>query len=60
MAEPEVIVAVEREELYNTASSGGGIYAGLPGSVTLAGSSSVTGNTPDNCAPPGTITGCTG
>lgn len=46
---------------HNTATTdGGGIYAGSPSSVTLARSSSITGNSPDNCAPPGTITGCTG
>ena len=45
----------------NTAATdGGGIYAYSRGSVTLTGSSSITGNLPDNCAPPGTITGCTG
>jgi predicted outer membrane repeat protein len=43
----------------NTATvDGGGIWS-PPGAATLD-SSPVTGNKPDNCAPPGTVTGCTG
>ncbi|MBV8984058.1 MAG: right-handed parallel beta-helix repeat-containing protein [Acidimicrobiia bacterium] len=39
---------------------GGGIFNGAgTGSVTLN-SSAVTANTPDNCAPPGSVPGCTG
>jgi predicted outer membrane repeat protein len=37
---------------------GGGIYDGPDTTVTLT-SSPVTGNQPDNCEPPGSITGCT-
>jgi hypothetical protein len=40
--------------------AGGGIYnAGAPGAVTIPGSS-VTMNLPDNCAPAGSVPGCTG
>ena len=42
----------------NTAAHGGGIFNN-GGTVTLA-KTSVAGNNPDNCEPPGTITGCTG
>jgi hypothetical protein len=42
----------------NTASHGGGIFNN-GGTVTLS-ATSVTGNNPDNCEPPGTIAGCTG
>ena len=42
----------------NTAAHGGGIFNN-GGTVTLA-KTSVTGNTPDNCEPPGTVPGCTG
>jgi len=42
----------------NTAAHGGGIF-NSGGTVTLA-ATSVTGNNPDNCEPPGTISGCTG
>jgi hypothetical protein len=42
----------------NTAAHGGGIFNN-GGTVTLA-KTPVTGNTPDNCEPPGTIPGCTG
>jgi hypothetical protein len=38
---------------------GGGIFDEGPENVTLT-SSPVTGNKPDNCEPPGSITGCTG
>jgi hypothetical protein len=37
---------------------GGGIYV-ESGTVTLE-STAVTGNVPDNCAPPGSVSGCTG
>jgi hypothetical protein len=44
----------------NTALAGGGIYEGLnAGPVTLI-RSTVTNNTADNCAPPGSVPGCTG
>ncbi len=42
----------------NTAAHGGGIF-NSGGTVTLA-ATSITGNNPDNCEPPGTITGCIG
>jgi hypothetical protein len=42
----------------NTAGAGGGIYLDS-GTVTLQ-DSTVSGNVPDNCAPPGSVTGCTG
>ncbi|HEY2125569.1 MAG TPA: hypothetical protein VGH77_00130 [Streptosporangiaceae bacterium] len=42
----------------NTASHGGGIFNN-GGTVALS-TTSVTGNSPDNCEPPGTIAGCTG
>ena len=45
--------------LDNTAAAGGGIANQEGGTVTLTGTR-VAGNTPDNCEPPGTITGCTG
>jgi hypothetical protein len=50
---------------HNTATGGGGGIEdtnapyGNPASTTLTGST-VAKNTPDNCAPPGTIAGCTG
>lgn len=45
---------------HNTAGAGGGIYDGPgPDTVTLT-NSPVQGNTPDNCEPAGTITGCPG
>jgi hypothetical protein len=40
----------------NTAHAGGGIF-NVSAIVTQSGST-VTGNTPDNCEPPGTIAGC--
>jgi hypothetical protein len=44
----------------NTAATGGGIHnAGILGRVTLSGSA-VTANTPNNCAPPGSVSGCVG
>ena len=42
----------------NTAAHGRGIFNN-GGTVTLA-ATSVTGNHPDNCEPPGTIAACTG
>jgi hypothetical protein len=45
----------------NTAATfGGGIYNIFSGFVTLNDSSSITGNNPNNCAPPGSVPGCTG
>ena len=38
---------------------GGGIFT-FSGTVSLAGSSAVQGNSPDNCAPTGAVAGCTG
>ena len=45
----------------NTASTdGGGIYnAAAVGAVTISGTQ-VSSNTPNNCAPPGSVPGCTG
>lgn len=44
----------------NSATSGGGIYnAGLPSRVTLS-TDLIRNNTPNNCAPPGAVVGCTG
>ena len=42
----------------NHAAHGGGIFNN-GGTVTLS-ATTITGNTPDNCEPPGSITGCTG
>ena len=42
----------------NTAAHGGGIF-NFGGTITLA-KTSVTGNNPDNCEPPGSIAGCVG
>ena len=47
----------------NTAGTdGGGIYNNFTfgGSVTLNDTSSITNNNPNNCAPPGSVPGCTG
>jgi predicted outer membrane repeat protein len=46
----------------NRAVSGGGIWNGADFSpdVELDGTTSVTGNRPNNCAPPGSVRGCTG
>ncbi|MGY3064519.1 putative outer membrane repeat protein [Streptomyces sp. TE3672] len=42
----------------NTATtSGGGINVNSAGVTTLSGT--VSGNTPDNCAPSGSVLGCT-
>jgi hypothetical protein len=44
----------------NTSGNGSGIFnAGIPSDVTLSGSVIRT-NTPNNCAPPGSVLGCTG
>jgi hypothetical protein len=43
----------------NSASSGGGIFA-FPGSPVTLDHSRVVENIPDNCAPPGSIPGCSG
>ena len=43
----------------NTSASGGGIYATAGSPVTLK-HTSVRKNTPDNCFPPGSISGCSG
>ncbi len=40
----------------NTATRGGGIYSS--GEVTVSGAPTISGNIPDNCYPPGTVTGC--
>jgi Chlamydia polymorphic membrane protein (Chlamydia_PMP) repeat len=46
--------------IHNSApGGGGGIYDGPNIMLTLT-NSAVTGNEPDNCEPPGSITGCTG
>jgi hypothetical protein len=42
----------------NTAAHGGGIF-NSDGTVTLS-ATAITGNTPDNCEPPNSISGCTG
>ena len=44
----------------NTAGIDGGGIDNNIGTVTLNDSSSITGNKPDNCAPPGSVPGCTG
>ena len=41
----------------NTAGQGGGIFA-VPGSPITLKLTLITRNTPDNCAPPGSVTGC--
>jgi hypothetical protein len=43
----------------NTARFGGGVYIFGGGPFTLTGTSAITNNDPDNCYPPGSITGCT-
>jgi hypothetical protein len=43
----------------NTAANGGGIFNFTHGTVSLSGTS-VTGNTPNNCAPSGSVPGCSG
>jgi hypothetical protein len=42
----------------NSAFSGGGIFNG--GTVTGATATNITDNTPDNCAPSGSVPGCVG
>ena len=41
----------------NTAGQGGGIFA-VPGSPITLKLTLIARNTPDNCAPPGSVTGC--
>ena len=43
-----------------TGRDGGGIYTNgdVDGSVTLNGGSHINGNEPDNCAPAGSVPGC--
>jgi hypothetical protein len=43
----------------NQAAQGGGIFA-IPGSPVTLVSTRVARNTPDNCAPPGSVSGCNG
>jgi hypothetical protein len=43
----------------NSATDGGGIFNNFEGAVSLA-SSPVFGNNPNNCAPPGSVPGCSG
>lgn len=43
----------------NTARFGGGVYVFGGGPFTLAGTSAITDNDPDNCYPPASIPGCT-
>jgi hypothetical protein len=38
---------------------GGGVY-NASGTVTGATATNITANTPDNCAPSGSVRGCTG
>jgi hypothetical protein len=47
---------VNSQVIGNTAAAGGGIFNNL-GTVTLV-NALIIGNHPDNCEPPGTITGC--
>jgi predicted outer membrane repeat protein len=42
----------------NDAAAGGGIYGDGPAVTVALASSPVTGNTPDNCEPPGSVPGC--
>ena len=42
-----------------SANGGGGIYANFGADATASGTTSVTGNTPDNCNPDNLIPGCT-
>jgi predicted outer membrane repeat protein len=42
----------------NSAAAGGGIWAQGPSAVVTLLSSAATVNRPDNCAPPGAVTGC--
>jgi hypothetical protein len=41
----------------NTAGQGGGIFA-VPGSPVTLKLTLIARNTPDNCAPPGSVAGC--
>lgn len=47
---------VENNAVTDPGGSGGGIFEGI-GQVSLF-ATTVTGNTPDNCAPPGAVPGC--
>jgi hypothetical protein len=51
------VTASETPIVHNTAAAGGGIYDSAGGTVTLT-NSPVLYNKPDNCEPPGSITGC--
>jgi predicted outer membrane repeat protein len=55
------VTATGSSVAHNTAvTGGGGIYEGPgPDTATLT-STSVLYNKPDNCSPPGSVTGCTG
>ena len=52
------VTATSSKIVHNAAAAGGGIYDDS-GSTTTLTSSPVQYNTPDNCEPPGSITGCT-
>jgi hypothetical protein len=52
-------VTLNRANLLDGGASGGGIFE-ASGTVILQNGSSVTDNTPDNCAPPGSVPGCAG
>jgi len=55
-----IVTASGTPIVHNTAvTAGGGIYNGSGGTITLT-NSPVLYNKPDNCEPPGSITGCTG
>jgi hypothetical protein len=57
---PSSLAAAGTQIIRNRASGGGGgIYDG-PDMIVMLTNSQVTGNKPDNCEPPGSITGCTG
>jgi predicted outer membrane repeat protein len=58
-SQAEVDAADTRIVRNTAASGGGGIYGDVDATVTLT-NSPVLGNKPDNCEPPGSITGCTG
>jgi hypothetical protein len=54
------VIATGTDIIRNEApGGGGGIYDESTATVTLT-TSPVTRNKPDNCEPPGSITGCTG
>jgi len=59
MSPPGGTIALNHSEVSgNTAANGGGIF-NSSGTVTLS-ATSVTGNNPNNCAPPGSVAGCSG